>query len=130
MFKLYNILIFLCRTHLRTPVVTSRVGSRLDITMTSQHLTDKLSLITSHNKTCRTLYHTRYHTTMKFSTLLIQFLVIHHNTMTTTHILITQLHNLLSHLRHHSKPPPHHHHQLLLEDHLGNTHSATKTFVR
>uniref|UniRef100_K1R0B3 Uncharacterized protein n=1 Tax=Magallana gigas TaxID=29159 RepID=K1R0B3_MAGGI len=40
--------------------------------------------------------------------------------------------NLLSHLRlrHNSKLPPHNHHQLLLDDHLGNTHRETKTFVR
>lgn len=40
--------------------------------------------------------------------------------------------NLLSHLRlrHHSKLPPHNHHQLLLDDHQGNTHRETKTFVR
>lgn len=63
--------------------MTSRVGSRLDITMTSQHPTDKLSRITAHNKTYRTLYHTPCHTTMIFSTLHIQYLVKHHNTMTT-----------------------------------------------
>lgn len=56
--------------------------------------------IESHYSTQQNIhtYHTPCHTTMIFSTLHIQYLVKHHNTM-TTHIQITQLHNLLSHLR-------------------------------